>query len=461
MTLDTIYQGLWIFLIYSFLGWCAEGVFQGVSQGRFVNRGFLNGPVCPIYGFAVLAVLPCLQYLKDNPFLIFFCSAAICTILVFLTGLLLEKLFRRKWWDFSDRPLNICGYVCLKYSILWGFTGLFCVQVIQPYVYSFIDIVPQPFGFAALGAFSLGLLMDIVITVIAAFKLEKLFGAHCEKHECGESDSPELSAKVEELNFSLNESDNAEPNTVQKRILNAFPSLSNQAEKTCGRARRFMNNELDLSSIMMLPPDTLKSIYQNAPLVLYRDTVATVVDVLEARDEYTAGHSRRVSELTHRFCRALNLPPLETEMLDMAATVHDLGKVGIPDAILNKHDKLTDEEWQQMRRHPVIGADIIMRAGRLDHVAEIVRHHHERWNGMGYPDGLAGNDIPKGAQIIAICDAVDSMMLARVYRGAFTTEQCHEEVSSSSGTMFNPRLADTFLENWDYIVGVLYVQSDD
>jgi len=136
-----------------------------------------------------------------------------------------------------------------------------------------------------------------------------------------------------------------------------------------------------------------------------------------------------------------------------------LGKIGISDATLNKSDILTDNDWLEIHRHPDIGADIILKCFQLEQVAEIVRCHHEHWDGSGYPNGLSGNDIPKGAQIIAICDAVDSMMIDRVYREAVSNDECANEIRNSKGTSFSPVLTDIFLDNWESILSDLYTDT--
>ena len=139
---------------------------------------------------------------------------------------------------------------------------------------------------------------------------------------------------------------------------------------------------------------------------------------VDARDAYTAGHSRRVQQLALAIGRELGLSQPELELLGHAALFHDIGKLGIPDAILLKPASLTDEEWAIMASHAAEGASIINRLGFLSDAVPAIRHHHERFDGQGYPDGLAGEDIPLGARIIHVADAFDSMLTTRVYRPA-------------------------------------------
>ena len=114
----SIYELLWLFFIYAFFGWCIEVVFCGLNEGHFINRGFLNGPVCPIYGVGGVIVVLCLTPIKDNIFLLFVGSALLTSILELITGFALDKIFHARWWDYTDMPFNIGGYICLKFSIL-------------------------------------------------------------------------------------------------------------------------------------------------------------------------------------------------------------------------------------------------------------------------------------------------------------------------------------------------------
>lgn len=209
--------------------------------------------------------------------------------------------------------------------------------------------------------------------------------------------------------------------------------------------------------IQMLPPTEGKiDVFENAPLFLYRNSFTAIVAVLEARDKYTANHSEQVSVMIQRFCKVLHILPLQLEAIEMMASVHDIGKVGVPDAVLNKPGKLNDDEWAQMCRHPIIGAEILLKAGRLKYIAEGVLYHHERWNGTGYPEGLKGTEIPYASRLIAICDSVDAMLSNRVYRKALSVDTCKEELIKGKGEMYDPEMTQAFLDNWDKIVAGLY-----
>jgi len=160
---------------------------------------------------------------------------------------------------------------------------------------------------------------------------------------------------------------------------------------------------------------------------------------VDARDAYTAGHSRRVQHLALAIGRELSLSQPELDLLGHAALFHDIGKLAVPDAVLLKLATLTGDEWGLMQHHAEEGARIIDRLGFPNDAVPAIRHHHERWDGAGYPDGLAGEEIPLGARIIHVADALDSMLTTRIYRAARPAEEALEELQRGSGTQFCPR----------------------
>lgn len=165
MTGFSIYEILWYFCIYSFLGWCLEVVFCSVNTGHWVNRGFLNGPVCPIYGFGMVIVLLCLTPLADNLLILFIGSFFLTSILELLTGFILEKAFHAKWWDYTDQPFNIGGYVCLKFSLAWGLGGMAAVKLLHPPVRAFVHFLPRPLGWTVLAILCTLFAVDFAVTL--------------------------------------------------------------------------------------------------------------------------------------------------------------------------------------------------------------------------------------------------------------------------------------------------------
>ncbi len=185
---------------------------------------------------------------------------------------------------------------------------------------------------------------------------------------------------------------------------------------------------------------------------IYHDLIASIIAALDAKDHFTADHSLRVSNMVEKICGYLGLGESETETIHIAAHVHDIGKIGIPDKVLTKPGALNDEEKMQIHQHPIIGANILKKSNALLEIAEIVLHHHERWDGNGYPQQLQGTQIPFGSRIIAVCDSIDAMLTDRHYRQAMTFSACKDEIKRNKGAMYDPFIADTILEKWDEII---------
>jgi diguanylate cyclase (GGDEF)-like protein/putative nucleotidyltransferase with HDIG domain len=183
------------------------------------------------------------------------------------------------------------------------------------------------------------------------------------------------------------------------------------------------------------------SLEQANRLLKERSTAAmeSLSATVDARDAYTAGHSRRVQQLALAIGRELGLSQAELDLLGHAALFHDIGKLAIPDAVLLKPASLSTDEWALMQRHADEGARIIDRLGFLNDAVPAIRHHHERFDGTGYPDGLAGEDIPLGARIIHVADALDSMLTTRIYRAARPADEALEELRRGSSSQFCPR----------------------
>jgi putative nucleotidyltransferase with HDIG domain len=183
------------------------------------------------------------------------------------------------------------------------------------------------------------------------------------------------------------------------------------------------------------------SLEQANRLIKERSTAAmeSLSATVDARDSYTAGHSRRVQQLSLAIGRELGLSQAELDLLGHAALFHDIGKLAIPDAILLKPASLTSEEWALMQRHAEEGARIIDRLGFLGDAVPAIRHHHERFDGTGYPDRISGEEIPLGARIIHVADALDSMLTTRIYRAARPPADALGELRRASGSQFCPR----------------------
>lgn len=178
----------------------------------------------------------------------------------------------------------------------------------------------------------------------------------------------------------------------------------------------------------------------------YLDMVQTLRYTVEAKDSYTRGHSDRVSEYSVLIGERLGLSEEQIKTLRIGGLFHDIGKIGIPDSILLKPAKLTDEEYSQIKNHPSIGAHILGSAAIFQDIIPIVKHHHERYDGNGYPSKLKGEEIPYLARIAAVADTFDAMTSRRSYRGPIDVGHVKEEIKRCEGTQFDPQIAEVFIE---------------
>ena len=192
---------------------------------------------------------------------------------------------------------------------------------------------------------------------------------------------------------------------------------------------------------------------RKGPLALMIDTfdlhdmVDALTAALDAKNPYTCGHSGRVAELALMMALELEMSEAEKVRIHVGAHLHDIGKIGIPDSILDKPMKLTEAEMNLIKRHPIIGYQIICKAKAFRPMADIVRHHHERFDGQGYPDGLCGLEISLGARIVAVADAVDAMLNSRPYRPALSIDEASQELIRCRGRQFDPDLVDIMLKH--------------
>lgn len=161
------------FFIYGVLGWCVEVAYAAVKQGEFVNRGFLNGPICPIYGVGVVSVIYCLGEVKGNLVVLYAASVVLVTVIEGITGFVMDRLFHHKWWDYTDQPLNIGGYVCLVFSLIWGVFCVFIMKIFQPVVKGVVIHIPFIIGLIVLIVCAIAMSADLYVTASAVLKLNK------------------------------------------------------------------------------------------------------------------------------------------------------------------------------------------------------------------------------------------------------------------------------------------------
>ena len=211
-------------------------------------------------------------------------------------------------------------------------------------------------------------------------------------------------------------------------------------------------NECDLETVVSVAAIAAMSIentklHQNV-LDAYKSTIMALATAIDAKDPYTRGHSQRVMKYTLMGGNALSLSIEKMETLEYASILHDIGKISIDAQILNKPDDLTQSEWNIIRQHPALGANLLKGIPFLERTSELVLHHHERYDGKGYPDGLEGDDIPIGARIIAVADAFDTMTTDRSYRSALSVEDSINELRNCSGTQFCPVAVGAFVSSF-------------
>ena len=168
-----LYEVAAFFYIYGVLGWCVEVAYAAVKQGKFVNRGFLNGPICPIYGVGVVSVIYCLGEVRGNLLVLYAASVVLVTVIEGITGFVMDRLFHHKWWDYSNQPLNIGGYVCLVFSLIWGVFCVFIMKVFQPMVNGVVVHIPIVIGLIVLSVCTVGMAADLYVTAAAVLKLNK------------------------------------------------------------------------------------------------------------------------------------------------------------------------------------------------------------------------------------------------------------------------------------------------
>jgi HD-GYP domain len=189
-----------------------------------------------------------------------------------------------------------------------------------------------------------------------------------------------------------------------------------------------------------------------------RELLELMVKAIEARDPYTSGHSRRVSHYSKIIARGIGLSAQEVERIGIAALLHDVGKIHeIYAPILRKPDKLTPDEWAVMQTHPIKSAELVSTVSQLKDIIAPVRHHHENWDGTGYPDGLSGEDIPLGSRVVLFADTIDAMTSDRPYRKALGEAQVRSELTKYRGTQFDPNICDKLLAS--PMFGLLFAPS--
>ena len=188
----------------------------------------------------------------------------------------------------------------------------------------------------------------------------------------------------------------------------------------------------------------------------YLQTIKSFAHALEAKDQYTHGHSQQVTRYAEVLAKGMQLDPRQINLLLQAAMLHDIGKIGISETILNKSGALTEEEYLIVKKHPVTGKHILAPITSLAAIIPVVYHHHERWDGTGYPDGLTGQEIPLLARILTVADAFDAMTSSRAYRRAMTSVEAFQELERYAGSQFEPQLVEVFCRQRQALTALIH-----
>ncbi len=231
------------------------------------------------------------------------------------------------------------------------------------------------------------------------------------------------------------------------RVVDEFVGLLILAEERKKSREPFDANKLQLISLIS---DQAASALRRARLheqleETFIETVISLANAVDARDSYTQDHSQRMEIITEKVSGAIGFSESEIQDMQWAARLHDIGKIGMPDNILNKPGPLSDAEWLVMKKHPVIGSEILEPIKKMAKVSPIIRHHHERYDGNGYPDGLKGEEIPIGSRILTVVDSYIAITDNRIYRKARSHEEAIQELVLHSGRQFDPKIVDVFI----------------
>lgn len=255
-------------------------------------------------------------------------------------------------------------------------------------------------------------------------------------------------------------------------LLTAFASIKTAKSAVRYGAHDYLTKPFDKDDILkvverglnkkhtrvMLKLETEKLIFQNMELEeqvdqakknivrSYEETVKALIKTIDAKDHYTSSHSEHVAGRSIKIAKIIGLSEDEIAIIHRAANMHDIGKIGIDEAILRKNGPLNDEEFREMKKHPGIGTSIVQQVQFLTELIPVILHHHERYDGKGYPYGLKGDEIPVEARIVSISDAVDAMQHARPYRGSLPREKILQELDENAGTQFDPVIVDMILK---------------
>jgi len=222
----TLYQLFLYFFTYSFLGWCMEVVYATYRTGKFINRGFLNGPVCPIYGTGIVIVLLVLTPVKDNPLILFFCSIILTTLLELVTGFVLERFFNTKWWDYSVQKYNFKGYICVKFSFIWGIACLIVIDILHVGINDLLMMIPVKLGTILIYIFGFIIFTDLIITILQMANIKRISKEVNELSVLAHKPSDSFGKVLSDITKkTLDSLEKLKQKMAKTRIAKAFPNI--------------------------------------------------------------------------------------------------------------------------------------------------------------------------------------------------------------------------------------------
>jgi putative two-component system response regulator len=228
-------------------------------------------------------------------------------------------------------------------------------------------------------------------------------------------------------------------------LISALDSITNRVAALEAGADDFLSRPIERNELLARVRSLLRLKSLRDRLEDARQVIFALAKAAEAKDPFTVEHTERVADSASELARRVRLSPDAIAQVRIGALIHDVGKLAIPDQVLNKPGSLTDEEFELIKTHPLVGAEIVTPLASQRHLVGIVRNHHERYDGGGYPDGLAGDAIPLGARIVAVCDAYDAMVNQRPYRQAMSHAKAIEKLVAGRGAQWDASLVDAFV----------------
>lgn len=285
--MDIYFVALYFF-VYSFLGWCTEVAFAACKEHRFINRGFLNGPFCPIYGFGVSLVIVFLTPYRSNLVFLYIASVVLVTVLEGLTGWAMDKIFHNKWWDYSDMPLNIGGYVCLVFSLIWGVACVAIMNLIHPLIHKGLAFLPHTLGIVLIIFLGILLIADTCVTASAIFKFNRQL-EHMEK----------IAAELHELSEQLGE--NIYTTTV--RVMEAADDIQEKAQDAAEEFHELQQDKAE--NVRAKAQEAMEEFHERR-----RDTAENIREHIEDLKERYSQLGQGTGRVTKRLLRAF--PSLES-----------------------------------------------------------------------------------------------------------------------------------------------------